>query len=102
MIDCMSTLSIIFFVGGLLVTLAGVVMVFLARFEPRTTESVTDLKDLLKEFNELLKLVQEKYRIGVVIMAVGLALVGVGAWLEARDAKDEAKKTAMAALVVHT
>jgi hypothetical protein len=83
------------FIVGLLITLAGVVMVFLARFQRPTTadtEEAFDVGKILEEFNELLDKIEKQYRIGVVMMGFGLALVGVGAWLEAKDAKDAAQE----------
>ena len=84
----MSTVATILVISGLVVTGIGVVFIVLARFErvePGPEESV-DVGKILEELNKLLGLLEARYRIGVVLMAVGLALVGVGAWLEARDA----------------
>ena len=79
-----------FFIVGLLITVAGVVMVFLAHFERPTaaagTEEALDVGDVakvLEQFNALLDKVEQRYRIGVILMGVGLTLVGVGAWLKA-------------------
>lgn len=79
-----------FFIVGLLITIAGVVMVFLAHFDrpppAAGTEEALDLGDVaevLEQFNKLLDKVEQRYRIGVILMGVGLTLVGVGAWLKA-------------------
>lgn len=90
----------VFFIAGLVVTLIGVVMVLLARIRPPAppaTESIGDIGKVLEEFRKVLELIDKQYRIGVIVMAVGLALVGTGAYLEARDAKDEAERGAAAA-----
>jgi hypothetical protein len=70
-------------------------MVFLARFQrpaPSGTEESFDVVKVLAEFNKLLDKLEQQYRIGVVMMGFGLALVGVGAWLEAKDAKGAAQE----------
>jgi hypothetical protein len=88
-------MSTAFFIVGLLITAAGAVMVFLARFQRPTTggtEEAFDVGKVLEEFNKLLDKIEQQYRIGVVMMGFGLALVGVGAWLEAKDAKDAAQE----------
>src|SRR5688500_1670704 len=86
---------------GLAITVIGVVLVLTASFERPATAAgagAIDVKALLEAFNKLLDKIEQRYRIGVIVMAVGLALVGIGAYLEANDAKDEAKqKTAAAA-----
>ena len=81
----------VLFVVGLGVTLIGVVMVVLAHAKPPpppATEGLGDLVKIVEEFRKILGLIDKQYRIGVILVAVGLALVGTGAWLEARDAND--------------
>ena len=71
----------------------GVAMVVLARVKPPpppATEGLGDIAKIVEEFRRILGLIDKQYRVGVILMAVGLALVGTGAWLEAREAKDEA------------
>jgi len=87
-----STVALLLVIGGLAITMIGVVLVLLARFQrvqPGPAEAI-DPGKILEELNKLLALLDAKYRIGVVLMAVGLALVGVGAWLEAKFADAEA------------
>ena len=86
-------------IAGLVVTAVGVILILLARFQrpaPGPQEGI-DVAAILEQFNALLKLVEAKYRIGIVLIAVGLALVGLGAWLEAKDAKDAAEEALRAA-----
>ena len=90
MIAAVSTFLVIVGVG---ITLVGVVLILLARFERPAAghEEAINPAQILEQFNNLLKLIEARYRIGIVLIAVGLTLVGVGAWWEARDAKDQAE-----------
>lgn len=85
-------------IAGLVLTAIGVVLILLARFQrpPAGPQEGIDIAAILEQFNELLKLIEAKYRIGIVLIAAGLALVGLGAWLEARDAKDAAEEAVRA------
>jgi uncharacterized membrane protein len=76
-------------IAGLVVTAIGILLILLARFErpPAGAQESIDIAGILEQFNALLKLVEARYRI-----AAGLALVGLGAWLEAKDAKDAAEQ----------
>jgi hypothetical protein len=90
----------VLFVVGLGVTLVGVAMVVLARAKPPpppATEGLGDLAKIVEEFRKILGLIDKQYRIGVILLAVGLALVGTGAWLEARDANDGSGAVALGA-----
>jgi uncharacterized membrane protein len=93
MIAAMPTFLVIVGVG---ITLLGVALILLARFERPTAghEEAINPAQILEQFNNLLKLIEARYRIGIVLIAVGLTLVGVGAWWEARDAKDQAEALA--------
>ncbi|MBN1609259.1 MAG: hypothetical protein JW940_21695 [Polyangiaceae bacterium] len=92
-------MSTAFFIAGLVVTLVGVVLVLLGKFEkpevkPEPGKESIDVAKILEQLNKTLELVEQRYRIGIVLMAVGLALVGVGVFLEAKDAKDAAEAAA--------
>lgn len=84
---------------GLVITVVGLALILLARFERPststggiTTESfIEDVEKVIKAFNDLLDKIEQRFRIGVVVMALGLTLVGVGAFLEAKEAKDDAE-----------
>jgi hypothetical protein len=59
-----------------------------------------ELAEVLKELNALLEKFDKRFRPGLILMLVGLALVGAGIYWETVDAKNAAKKaTAPAALV---
>jgi uncharacterized membrane protein len=91
---------------GLIITVAGLVLVVVQGVRPvavPTVQSESPLADLgkvVEEFNKLLDKVDKKYRIGIIVMAVGLALVGIGAYLEAKDAKQAAEQVTSMAEVV--
>jgi len=50
-----------------------------------------DPEKILEQVNKLLAQVDRRYRIGLAVMLLGFALVGAGAYLQATDAKDDAK-----------
>lgn len=62
-----------------------------SRLVPQALAS--ELADVLKEFNLFLDKFDKRYRPGLVLMLVGLALVGSGIYLETVDAKNAAKRT---------
>jgi len=86
---------------GLVVTLVGLVLVVTASFQrppappPAGAEAFDpgQIKEVIEAFNGLLDKLESRYRIGVTVMAFGLALIGIGAYLEARAAKDAAEQT---------
>ena len=73
------------FILGILLTIAGVVFVFLLRFEDPPDKDADSLSvgDVLERLNMVLEKVQKRYRWGVVLIALGLALIGAGAWYAA-------------------
>ena len=89
---------------GILVTLVGLALVVTASFQrPRAQEGgmeAFDPKEIIDAFNKLLDKLEQRYRIGVTIMAFGLALIGIAAYLEAKDAKDVAEDAAAAVLLL--
>jgi uncharacterized membrane protein len=94
--------STVFFIVGLVITAIGVVFIALGRFEkpaPAAAESI-DPGAILEQLNKMLELVEKQYRVGIILMAVGLSLIGVGIWLEAKDAKDAAEDAAAALMLV--
>ena len=95
-------MSTAFFVIGLGVTVIGVIFIFLGRFEkppakPEAGAETIDVAKILEQLNKILEQVEQRYRIGIVLMGVGLTLVGVGVFLEAKDAKDAAEAATSAA-----
>lgn len=78
------------FIAGLVITFIGVALVLFAQFKlpPETQAKGFDPGEILKQLNVLLDKIDKRFRIGVILMAVGLTLIGIGAYLEAKDAKD--------------
>ena len=89
-------MSTVFFIAGLVFAVAGLALVFMAQFSKDKVTSGgpeavgADIEKIIAEFNKLLDKLDQKYRIGVVVMGFGLCLLGVGVWLEAKDAQDAA------------
>lgn len=84
----MAAASTALFILGLLLTLAGIVFVFLGRFDDppdKEGDSLT-VGDVLERLNLVLEKVEKRYRWGVVMIALGLALIGAGGWLAAQSA----------------
>lgn len=95
------------FIVGLVFLGAGLIALLLsARVKP---EKVTpgqeenilqDLQKLIAEYNKLLGMFQERFRIGVLLITVGLSLISIAAYLQATDAKDAAEATTAAVVFV--
>jgi drug/metabolite transporter (DMT)-like permease len=73
------------FIIGALLTLAGVVFIFLGRFDdrPQKDEDSLSVGDVLERLDHALTKVEKRYRWGLVMTAVGLALIGAAAWAAA-------------------
>src|SRR5688500_4571353 len=102
-------MSSILIILGCVVTVVGLLLVVTASFSrppapaPPGQEAFDpgQIKEIIEAFNGLLDKLEKQYRLGVTVMAFGLALIGSGAYLEARDAKDKAEEAAaLPALVV--
>ena len=103
--------TIILVLGGLLI-LAGLVAIFtVPRREPASLESrpgaesfLGDLRGVLEQLNSFLDRFEQRFRLGVLLVTLGAGLVGLAGYLEAKQAKDDAKDAtkATAALVVRT
>jgi hypothetical protein len=100
-------MSSILTILGCVVTVVGLLLVVTASFvrppapAPPGQEAFDpgQIKEIIEAFNGLLDKLESRYRIGVTVMAFGLALIGIGAYLEARDAKDEAEEAAAPAVL---
>lgn len=84
----MTTVSVVLFILGVLLTLAGIVFVFLGRFDdpPDKEDDSLTVGDVLARLNMVVEKVEKRYRWGVMMIALGLALIGAGAWLAAYSA----------------
>ena len=101
-------MSTVLLILGCVVTVAGLVLVVTASFQrppapPPAGQEAFDagqIKDIIEAFNKLLDKLEQRYRIGVTVMAIGLALIGLAAYLEASDAKDKAEEATAAVAVL--
>ena len=57
------------------------------------TENV-DIAKILEELNKLLDKFDKRYRPGIVLMSVGLTLIGLGIYMETKDAAEQVKEAA--------
>lgn len=89
------------FIVGVILIFVGLAMILLAPKAEKTHRGAQarglDPAEILKQFAGVLDKVDRKYRIGLCVIALGATLALVAAFLEAKDAKDEAKKPAPAA-----
>ena len=100
-------MSTVLLILGCVVTVVGLGLVVTASFQrpppppPAGQESFDpgQIKEVIEAFNGLLDKLEQRYRIGVTVMAIGLALIGIAAYLEASDAKDKAEDATAAAVL---
>jgi hypothetical protein len=100
-------MSTVLLILGCVVTVVGLVLVVTASFQrppkpaPEGQEAFDgkQIKEIIEAFNGLLDKLEQRYRIGVTVMAIGLALIGIAAYLEASDAKDKAEDATAAAVL---
>ena len=74
-------ISTILIAAGLVFLLAGLVIFVLPPKQGPGLESV-DIAAVLEQLNGLLDRLDKRYRPGLVLMAVGLTLVGLGVYIE--------------------
>ncbi|MCW3049160.1 MAG: hypothetical protein JWO74_3444 [Solirubrobacterales bacterium] len=95
-------LSAILVIAGLAFMAAGLLFLI---FAPKPQElataqgAVEDTAELIKQIGTFLDKFEARFRVGLAVMFFGLALVGAGVFLEAKDAKDAAKTAPAAALL---
>ena len=84
----MTAVSVVFFILGAILSVAGSVFVFLGRFEepPEKDEDSLTIGDVMERVNAVVVKIEKRYRWGIVMIALGLALVGAAAWLAALSA----------------
>jgi hypothetical protein len=84
----MTTVSVVLFILGVLLALAGIVFVFLGRFEdsPDKDEDSLEVGDVLARLNMAIEKIEKRYRWGIVMIAFGLTLIGASSWLAAYGA----------------
>jgi uncharacterized membrane protein len=86
------------FIAGLVIMFVGLgLIVFAPKPETEATGAAARglaPEKILEQVNKLLAQIDKRYRIGLAVMLLGFALVGLGAYLQAADAKDEATRVA--------
>lgn len=70
----MTTVSVALFILGLLLTIAGIVFVFLGKFgdPPEKDSDSLAVGDVLERLNLLLEKIEKRYRWGIVTISLGL------------------------------
>jgi len=84
----MQTLSVALFIVGALLTVAGVVFVFLGRFDDagETDRDQLGAAEVFERINHALAKIEKRYRWGTVMAVLGLGLIGAAAWTAAMSA----------------
>lgn len=84
------------FIAGLVVTGIGVVLVLIGFFKSVEKPPQTgpegfgeDVGAAVEAVRKLLEAVEKQFRIGVLVMIVGLTLVGIGAYVKGHEAEDD-------------
>lgn len=94
----MAALATVLVIVGVLMTIAGAVSLLRP---PPTTEDVahgaiSDVTELLEKIIELLDKFDKKYRVGLILIIVGVGLIGAGAFFASLDAKQAAEDSSTA------
>jgi uncharacterized membrane protein len=89
--------STVLIIVGIVFVLAGLVVFLLpAPAEAPAAQGVVgDLAKVLEQMNTMFDKFDKRFRPGMFLMIVGLVLIGLGAYVEAKDAKDAAESASM-------
>jgi hypothetical protein len=84
---------------GAVLIIAGLIAIYTAPKPALPTEKTEredfDLAEILKELNALLDKFDQRLRLGVLLIVLGAGLVGLAGFIEAKQAKNDAKDTAI-------
>jgi hypothetical protein len=80
-----TSVAVVLFILGAILTVAGAVFVFLGRFDDPPEKDAEELGvgDVLERLNHVVDRLEKRYRWGAVMMGLGIALIGAGACLAA-------------------
>jgi hypothetical protein len=88
-------MSLVILIIGAVLILAGLVSIFTAQKPTVETRAEGfDAAEVLKQLNALLDKFDQRLRLGVLLVTVGAALVGLAGYLEAKDVKGEVDDSA--------
>ena len=93
------------FIVGLVITVIGLIMVILGYFQAPDKPAVAgpegfgeDVAKAVEAVTKLIEKVEKRFQLGLIVMAIGLTLIGVGAFVKASDAKTDSKGNSEAAV----
>jgi uncharacterized membrane protein len=93
------------FIVGLVITVVGLIMVIAGYFQTPDKPPATgpegfgeDVAKAVEAVTKLIEKVEKRFQLGLIVMAIGLTLVGVGAFVKATDAKADSKGNPEAAV----
>jgi uncharacterized membrane protein len=83
-------MATILIIAGLLLVFGGGIVLFLPppKPDPSAQGLTGDWAKVLEQVNAMFDKFDKRYRPGMLLMLVGLALVGLGVFLESKDAKN--------------
>lgn len=85
---------------GLIITVVGVIVFLLPAPQPDAAQGVPDdIAKVIEEIRKLLELFDKRFRPGLLLILVGLALIGGGIYLETRDVKDATEQAQTVAMM---
>ena len=84
-------MSVLVYAGLAVIAIGIVVFLWPPRNEPVAQGVIGEIGEAIGKINDMLDRLDKRYRPGLVLMFVGLALVALGVFLEAQEAKDAAQ-----------
>jgi uncharacterized membrane protein len=95
-------MATVLIIVGLVIMVLGIVVFLIPpkKEEPVAEGVIGDAAELLKQVALLLDKLDKRFRPGLILMLIGLALVGCGVFLESKDAKSAVEKPSAAAALV--
>lgn len=88
------SLPAILIIAGLAIMVIGLIVFLIPPKEQPTAQGlVGETAEVIKEVGTLLEKLDKRYRPGLILMLIGLAVVGCGVYLESVDAKNAAKQS---------
>lgn len=94
-------MAAILIIVGLVIMLVGLGFFLVPPKEQPTAQGfVGETAEVIKQVSALLDKLDKRYRPGLILMLIGLAVVGCGVYLESVDAKNAAKKVGVSAAIM--
>ena len=93
-------MNILVYAGLAIMAIGVVVFLWPPRKEPVAQGVIGDIGEVIGKINDMLDRLDKRYRPGLVLMFFGLALVGLGVFLQTKDATKAAEAAKAGAAVL--